>query len=58
MRPRRATSTPFSFRKSTKPKMPHVWTKVTGQRGRFVGIVQTMAGTGGLGFLEGDDQFR
>ena len=38
--------------------MPHVWTKVTGQRGRFVGIVQTMASTGGIGYLEGDDQFR
>ena len=46
------------YQESTKPKMAHLWTKVTGQRGRFVGIVQTMAGTGGLGFLEGDDQFR
>lgn len=46
------------FQETTKPKQPHVWTKVIGQRGRFVGIVQTMAGTGGLGFLEGDEQFR
>ena len=46
------------FQETAKPKIPHTWTKVTGQRGRFVGIVQTMAGTGGLGYLEGDDQFR
>ena len=46
------------FQETTKPKIAHTWTKVTGQRGRFVGIVQTMAGTSGLGFLEGDDQFR
>ncbi len=46
------------FQEQTKPKIAHIWTKITGQRGRFVGIVQTMAGTGGLGFLEGDDQFR
>ena len=46
------------FQEMTKAKRPHIWTRVIGQRGRFVGIVQTMAGTGGLGFLEGDDQFR
>lgn len=38
--------------------LPHVWAKVQGQRGHFVGIVQTMAGARGLGFLEGDEQFR
>ena len=32
--------------------------KCRGQRGKFVGIVQTMAGSAGLGFLEGDEQFR
>lgn len=41
----------------TKRGLPHVWAKVRGQRGHFVGIVQTMAGRG-LGFLEGDEQFR
>ena len=44
-------------RGSTKRGLPHVWAKVQGQRGHFVGIVQTMAGRG-LGFLEGDEQFR
>jgi len=42
----------------TKRGLPHVWTKVQGQRGHFVGVVQTMAGARGLGFLEGDEQFR
>ena len=46
------------FQEQTKPKLAHIWAKAAGQRGRFVGIVQTMAGTGGLGFLEGDEQFR
>ena len=43
---------------TTRPGIPHVWAQVTGQRGRFVGIVQTMRSHGGLGYLEGDDQFR
>lgn len=42
----------------TRRNFPHVWTKVRGQRGHFVGVVQTMAGASGLGFLEGDDQVR
>ena len=42
----------------TRRGSPHVWTTVQGRRGHFVGIVQTMAGPGGLGFLEGDEQFR
>ena len=42
----------------TKRGQPHVWAKVRGQRGHFVGVVQTMAGARGLGFLEGDEQFR
>lgn len=42
----------------TKRGLPHVWAKVQGQRGHFVGVVQTMAGGRGLGFLEGDEQFR
>ena len=37
---------------------PHVWAGITGQQGKFVGIVQTMSGPAGLGFLEGDDQVR
>ena len=37
---------------------PHVWTHVTGQRGRYVGVVQTMRSHNGIGYLEGDDQFR
>ena len=37
---------------------PHVWLTVHGQKGHFIGIVQTMAGKNGLGFLEGDDQVR
>jgi len=41
----------------TKRGLPHVWARVQGQRGHYVGIVQTMAGRG-LGFLEGDEQFR
>ena len=41
----------------TRRGLPHVWAKVQGQRGHFVGVVQTMAGHG-LGFLEGDEQFR
>ena len=46
------------FQEQTKAKQPHVWAKVAGQRGRFVGVVQTMASTSGIGYLEGDDQFR
>lgn len=46
------------FQEITKRGIPHIWTKVRGQRGHFVGIVQTMAGGRGLGFLEGDEQFR
>ena len=42
----------------TRRGKPHVWAQVTGQRGRFVGVVQTMRSHGGLGYLEGDDQFR
>ena len=42
----------------TKRGLPHVWTRARGQRGHFVGVVQTMAGARGLGFLEGDEQFR
>ena len=42
----------------TKRGLPHVWARARGQRGHFVGIVQTMAGARGLGFLEGDEQFR
>lgn len=41
----------------TKRGLPHIWAKVQGQRGHYVGVVQTMAGRG-LGFLEGDEQFR
>lgn len=44
---------------TTRRGLPHVWAKAQGQRGQFVGIVQTMAApTRGLGFLEGDEQFR
>jgi hypothetical protein len=46
------------FQEVTKRGTPHLWTQVRGQRGHFVGIVQTMAGSRNLGFLEGDDQFR
>jgi len=42
----------------TKRNVAHVWAKVRGQRGKFVGVVQTMAGSGNYYFLEGDDQFR
>ena len=42
----------------TRRGLPHVWARARGQRGHFVGIVQTMAGARGLGFLEGDEQFR
>ena len=42
----------------TKRGLPHLWARARGQRGHFVGVVQTMAGARGLGFLEGDDQFR
>jgi hypothetical protein len=37
---------------------PHAWLHVTGQRGKFVGVVQSMQSKGGIGYLEGDDQFR
>ena len=48
------------WQEKTKQNVAHVWTRVTGQRGKFVGVVQTMAGltTMGLDFLEGDEQFR
>jgi len=42
----------------TRRGLPHVWARVRGQRGHFVGIVQTMAGARSLSFLEGDEQFR
>ena len=42
----------------SRRNFPHVWTRVRGQRGHFVGVVQTMAGAGDYSFLEGDDQFR
>ena len=42
----------------TKRGLPHLWARARGQCGHFVGIVQTMAGARGLGFLEGDEQFR
>lgn len=42
----------------TRRNFPHVWAKAQGQRGKFVGVVQTMAGAGNYSFLEGDDQFR
>lgn len=41
-----------------KARKPFPWVHVAGHRGKFVGVVQTMAGRGGLGFLEGDEQFR
>ncbi|MGI4787803.1 MAG: DUF2961 domain-containing protein [Janthinobacterium lividum] len=43
---------------TTRPGAAYQWIQTAGQRGRFVGVVQDMAGTHGLGFLEGDDQFR
>ncbi|MDQ2688094.1 MAG: DUF2961 domain-containing protein [Armatimonadota bacterium] len=46
------------FQEMTKRGVPHLWAQVWGQRGHFVGIVQTMSGPHGLGFLEGDEQFR
>ena len=42
----------------TKRSLPHLWAQVRGQRGHFVGVVQTMAGSASLSYLEGDDQFR
>lgn len=42
----------------TQRGVPHLWARVRGQRGHFVGVVQTMSGPHGLGFLEGDEQFR
>ena len=42
----------------TQHGRPHVWAKASGQCGRFVGVVQAMESPDGLGFLEGDDQFR
>lgn len=42
----------------TRRGAPHLWATVRGQRGHLVGVVQTMAGPGGLGFLEGDEQIR
>ena len=43
---------------TTRYGAAHPWIQAAGQRGRFVGVVQDMAGTHGIGFLEGDDQFR
>lgn len=48
----------FWSQEVTRRGLPHVWARARGQRGHFVGIVQTMAGARSLGFLEGDDQFR
>lgn len=45
------------FQELTKRGVPHMWARVRGQRGHFVGVVQTMRGPHGLGFLEGDEQF-
>jgi hypothetical protein len=42
----------------TQRGVPHIWAQLQGQRGQFLGVVQTMAGPHGVGFLEGDDQFR
>jgi hypothetical protein len=41
----------------TRTGEPHHWLKINGARGHFVGEVQSMSGAG-LGFLEGDEQFR
>ena len=46
------------WQQKTKWGVPHIWTRVTGQRGKFVGVVQTIASLGTLGLLEGDEQFR
>jgi hypothetical protein len=48
----------FWSQEITERGKAHPWAHIAGQRGKFVGIVQTMAGRHGLGFLEGDDQFR
>ncbi len=42
----------------TRSGLPFVWAKIHGQRGHFVGIVQTMNGPKSLHYLEGDEQFR
>lgn len=41
----------------TRRGRPHRWLSLQGRRGHFVGVVQAMRGRG-LGFLEGDEQFR
>ena len=46
------------FQEQTKRGTPHLWAQVRGQRGHFVGVVQTMSSPHGIGFLEGDEQFR
>lgn len=43
---------------TTRTGFPHVWARVKNQRGRFIGVVQTMQADTGISFLEGDDQFR
>lgn len=42
----------------TQRGKPHIWAHVANQRGRYVGVVQTMRSHNGIGYLEGDDQFR
>lgn len=42
----------------TQKGLPLVWAKIRGQRGHFVGIVQSMSGPESLHYLEGDEQFR
>lgn len=42
----------------TETGKPHSWAHIAGQRGKFVGVVQTMASRHGIGFIEGDEQFR
>ena len=46
------------WQEKAKAGVEHTWARVTGQRGKFVGVVQTMAGLGNIGFLEGDEKFR
>jgi hypothetical protein len=45
-------------RQMTVTGRPHVWLRVAGEKGKLVGIVQSMSGPVGLAFLEGDDQIR
>ena len=42
----------------TKTGVAYPWLHVAGQRGHFVGIVQTMNGPKKLNYLEGDELFR